>query len=274
MAVTHGALIRQLRTERGLTQSQLVKGISSRGTLASLEKRDTKISFDLLVKYLDRMNITLEEYSFLYIDSLVSHKRKITQQMIESSITDQATASFSQRLSKDDQENGETYYHFMALADRLREQLTRHPYDDFSTYSEALEIKSQLSKVETWGQFELSLMINCLFIFDTPFIINAFNYRVTKMKLFVDSTYFSTYWNTFILNALRLSFTRNDTTLRAFVFKQIDANQLSNSNFDQLTCTVFRLLDQLSIDPNNGVILTKLETLLQSLAIIGETSLL
>lgn len=117
-------------------------------------------------------------------------------------------------------------------------------------------------------------MINCLFIFDTPFIINAFNYRVTTMKLFVDSTYFSTYWNTFILNALRLSFTRNDTTLRAFVFKQIDANQLSNSNFDQLTCTVFRLLDQLSIDPNNGVILTKLETLLQSLAIIGETSLL
>lgn len=55
------------------------------------------------------MNITLEEYSFLYIDSLVSHKRKITQQMIESSITDQATDSSSQRLAKDDQENGETY---------------------------------------------------------------------------------------------------------------------------------------------------------------------
>ena len=57
----HSSLIRKLRKERGLIQEQLTRGISQRRTLAAFESRGTKISFELLVNYLERMNITLRE---------------------------------------------------------------------------------------------------------------------------------------------------------------------------------------------------------------------
>ena len=61
----HLALIRKLRKDRGLTQEQLTSGISQKRNLSkAFESRGTKIGFELIVNYLDRMNITLEEYQF------------------------------------------------------------------------------------------------------------------------------------------------------------------------------------------------------------------
>lgn len=47
----HSSLIRKLRKERGLTQEQLTRGISQRGTLAAFESRGTKISFELFNRH-------------------------------------------------------------------------------------------------------------------------------------------------------------------------------------------------------------------------------
>ncbi len=60
-----GQLIKELRKARQLTQDELAKDITSRTTLSSIENRNQKVSFDLLQKLLDRLNIRLEEFSFL-----------------------------------------------------------------------------------------------------------------------------------------------------------------------------------------------------------------
>ncbi|MCA6742816.1 helix-turn-helix domain-containing protein [Enterococcus durans] len=61
----HSSLIKKLRLERGLSQKKLAQGISQRSTLASFENNATKISYNILIQYLDRMNVTLEEYQFM-----------------------------------------------------------------------------------------------------------------------------------------------------------------------------------------------------------------
>ncbi|EHQ9041343.1 helix-turn-helix transcriptional regulator, partial [Enterococcus faecalis] len=75
----HAELIRKLRIERGLSQESLSKGISSRTTLASFEQRKTNISFSLVVNYLEKMNISLEEYNYLYMKKCAHDKRKMSE---------------------------------------------------------------------------------------------------------------------------------------------------------------------------------------------------
>lgn len=60
-----GFVIKRLRKERGLSQEELAKKITTRTTLASIENRNQTVSFHLLIKLLDRLNIRLEEFLFL-----------------------------------------------------------------------------------------------------------------------------------------------------------------------------------------------------------------
>ncbi|WVT91390.1 helix-turn-helix transcriptional regulator [Enterococcus durans] len=70
----HSSLIKKLRLERGLSQKKLAQGISQRSTLASFENNATKISYNILIQYLDRMNVTLEEYQFMLDGNNLSEK--------------------------------------------------------------------------------------------------------------------------------------------------------------------------------------------------------
>ena len=65
-----GQLIKELRKDRQLTQDELAKDITSRTTLSSIENRNQNIPFYLLEKLLDRLNIRLEEFSFLLNEGL------------------------------------------------------------------------------------------------------------------------------------------------------------------------------------------------------------
>ena len=60
-----GALIKKLRKERELTQSELSKDIMPRTTLSSIENGGRTVEVTKLFKLLNRMNISIEEYSFL-----------------------------------------------------------------------------------------------------------------------------------------------------------------------------------------------------------------
>lgn len=76
-SLTHGELIKKLRLERNLSQETLSDGITSRNTLSSLEIRKSNSSFQNLFQYCQRMNITLEEYEFLYNGGKVDSKRSL-----------------------------------------------------------------------------------------------------------------------------------------------------------------------------------------------------
>ncbi|AKZ47091.1 hypothetical protein LIU_00460 [Enterococcus durans] len=80
----HSSLIKKLRLERGLSQKKLAQGISQRSTLASFENNATKISYNILIQYLDRMNVTLEEYQFMLDGNNLSEKRKLSKVFLTS----------------------------------------------------------------------------------------------------------------------------------------------------------------------------------------------
>lgn len=61
-----GELIKQLRVNRKLTQTQLAKGICSKTSLVGIENHTVKkISFCTLKAFLERLNISLAEYEWL-----------------------------------------------------------------------------------------------------------------------------------------------------------------------------------------------------------------
>lgn len=269
----HGKLIKKLRQERSITQKQLVNGISTRGTLAALENRNSKVSFDILEKYLDRMNITLEEYSFLYKDSVISDKKAVSKYMISDSTDILNAKMVLTNLQSKYNETDDKFYYYTYITNKLLLQFVHNQYQDFSKSEDAYILKEYLDNIETWGRFELSILINCLFIFDTDYIINAIKYRVTKMKLFIDSTYFSKDWSSFIFNGIRISFIRNDTRLREFIFSNISLNSFDSSTFDKTKFAAFKLLHQLSQDKYNQQVKNDLNTILDSIKIIGDNSL-
>ncbi len=214
----HASLIRKLRKERGLTQEQLTRGISQRGTLAAFESRGTKIGFELLFNYLERMNITLEEYQFLLDNNNLSNKQKLSNYLIFSK---EVTPKQEKELLNEYEKTGNIYYRLIYGQRKLI-----HSYLHNEPFTKELEeeidtIKKYLETIDTWGHFELTVFSNCLFIFDDQYIIHSFKNSVSKMKAYIDATYYSELLFNFILNGLRLSFNRQSVALRKLFLKEL-----------------------------------------------------
>ena len=61
----YGYLLKTLRKEKGVSQSELSEGILSKNHLSKIERGENDISFQTLLKLLDRLNISLFEFELL-----------------------------------------------------------------------------------------------------------------------------------------------------------------------------------------------------------------
>ena len=74
-----GELIKKLRVNKKLTQSQLAEGICSKTSLVGIETNSVKkMSFVTLRSFLERMNMTLAEYEWMrnQLDEPIKLKKK------------------------------------------------------------------------------------------------------------------------------------------------------------------------------------------------------
>lgn len=60
-----GGVVRDLRKNRGLTLIQLSEGILTYSALAAFKRGNYIISIDKLLKILNRLNLSLQEFTFL-----------------------------------------------------------------------------------------------------------------------------------------------------------------------------------------------------------------
>lgn len=208
-----GSLFQSLRKERRISQEQLVQGISTRSTLSSFEIRNTQLASGILFEYLDRLNITPDEFKRLINDKQLSAKQVLSKEYYERHYQQDLSESFLQSLLLEYQKTKDQYYLLLYLQGRLENARETSDFDliPFKEYTKT--IQNYLFKIETWGRFELSIFINLLFIFDEESIEFHFNYISKKVLAFSDDHLYSNIISTALLNGCYYSCLKQNTTL-------------------------------------------------------------
>ncbi|MCO5432261.1 helix-turn-helix domain-containing protein [Enterococcus faecalis] len=204
----HAELIRKLRIERGLSQESLSKGISSRTTLASFEQRKTNISFSLVVNYLEKMNISLEEYNYLYMKKCAHDKRKMSEILSNGSMDIQQRQELTKLLKNRYEKSNDRFFDLLAAQNHLLSLFMMKNMDDIEKSDAYKKISSHLERVETWGRFELVMFSNCLFLFSDEYISIMFETCVKRMSFYQEHMYFSKDFIAFLINGAQLSLSR------------------------------------------------------------------
>ncbi|MFC6315653.1 Rgg/GadR/MutR family transcriptional regulator [Lapidilactobacillus achengensis] len=209
--MNHSSLIRQPRIERGLSQERLSIGISKRSTLASFEKQGTRISYAILIQYLERMNITLEEYQFLLDHTKVSEKREISAIFYHKS-SQSFDENFSVFLNQKYRETADNYY--LILKAEYLLIMSKKEGCNLASFTESKQIiQSYLDMISTWGRFELSIFINTMYCFDDDYILLHFKRSIQKMKGYLDNLYYSRDILAFLINGVTLGYERKSKAL-------------------------------------------------------------
>jgi len=202
----HSTTIKKLRVSKNITQKQLCKGICSRSTLAVFETKGSYLSADFLFNFLDRMNIRVDEY-VLYLNINETSKTKALESLKTARINkdEQKLAHLADEFKSFYMESLDIFWLCYAFkAKEFAEQLTEEVFD-YRCYKEkhqnAINIMtSYLMKVDSWGEFELSLFGNLMHYLSSTYIkmvlkrnldrldLSVFKNQVLLIKLFLNAS--------------------------------------------------------------------------------------
>lgn len=177
-----GELIKKLRMNRKLTQSQLAKGICSKTSLVGMENQSVqKISFLTLKSFLDRMNMTLAEYEWIrnQVDEPAKEKKKrnLLNKVHEDSFDPYKEIADNRRQFK---KTADVYYLVLNLH-LFWKNGTQHELQlEFLRY-ECRMIEDYFTKMQEYGHFELAILAEFPSIFSDSFIEN--NYMKIKKRM-------------------------------------------------------------------------------------------
>ncbi|HEY2494347.1 MAG TPA: hypothetical protein VGI33_15755 [Paenibacillus sp.] len=200
-----GILLKKLRVERNISQSALSCGISSRTTLASYEAQTNDIPLGNLLLYLDRMNVRLDEFQY-FLGLELHEKYKLSAQLFED--------FYSKRTINDKQLSGilqlykntnDIYYLalYMGIKGAIIKTSGKSIGDFLSTHQQYVcALKKHIGTIENWSAFELSLLINCLYIFDDDFILGTTKRLIRNLNGYSQIRLFEKALFTFFINAI------------------------------------------------------------------------
>ncbi|MDR0847264.1 MAG: helix-turn-helix domain-containing protein [Lactobacillales bacterium] len=215
----HSELIRKLRKERGLTQSQLAEGICSRGTISGLEKGISQPSFEIITQLIDRLNLSLSEYDFILREKQFTKKQKDLIYIVNNP---EEIDSLLTRYK----ETNDFYYYWIYIQRMLVLEKKRGKTSFNEYYKERENIEKRLNQIEEWTSFECALFINSLFLFDDDFIFRKYD---LNMKEMLDQQYVSQYadiYSAFLLNAVTLFFERDNAMLRDYFLRELNQKSM------------------------------------------------
>ncbi len=206
-------LLKSFRIERGVTQTDLSDGISTRNTLGSYETKGKSINYQVLRQYLDRLNVSIEEFDYLSSEDLNSNKKNISTTLAKMYYR-QDFEGLQQMIRKLEKRYDSTkdFYYFHLLAQYTlaldKEGVMSINQSERSYFSD--KIKLYLSKIDTWGQFEAALFINFMYIFETEYVVHMLSYIGQKSPVY--STLYKKYrlLEKMHLNAMYLLYERQE----------------------------------------------------------------
>ncbi|AXX64469.1 Rgg/GadR/MutR family transcriptional regulator [Bombilactobacillus bombi] len=240
--MTHGQLIKKLRKERGLTQKQLADGISSRTTLSSLENNKTDIATSILFSYLERMNVSIQEYLF-YLNNSTNTEKEITSKYFFDNLVKQRDSEIRKRILnyQNKYKNSRDFY-YCCLSIELKLFLNaRHNKEVFDVDEDKEIIKNYLNHVEQWGHFEMSIFSNCLYIFSDEFIQATFKILLKRTKIISKIDIYQNDISIFLNNCIVLALERGNYANVHFYINEL--YQISGSTprkaYDRMMCKYY-----------------------------------
>lgn len=208
-----GSLIKKLRTDRKISQAMLAEGISSRTTLSSFENRKTNLSSQTLFDYLDKMNITVHEFSLLLDSEATDQKRQLVQDFYTRYYDRTLTLDYLTSLEERYFETQNFFYYSLYIQGLLllnRESFLKNQ----QAYSKEVElVKQYLFDIETWGRFELNLFSNLLFIFDQETISYYLDHGIKKILRYANDPFYANLLSVVILNGCAFASENKDSYL-------------------------------------------------------------
>lgn len=170
-------LMKSLRLERGFSQRGLCQGICPRSTYASFEKEGYALSSDLLLKLLERLNVTPEEF----VSRLKQGEREQDQvfDKLMALISGQDGAgltALAQSLMERFAESGELTWLVYGVKAKEGAAKIAGVFDPLifkKQEATAIEtLKSRLYQVRQWERFEFALFANlALYLTDDEVIV-------------------------------------------------------------------------------------------------------
>ncbi|MCH4056959.1 MAG: helix-turn-helix domain-containing protein [Lactobacillaceae bacterium] len=264
-----GELFRKLRQERGLTQAQLARGITSRTALSSFELRQTEISLPHAIKYLNRLNITLEEYEFIYRQKSTSKKHTFSQ-YLENKDTTEAEKN-SRLLLQQFQKTGDNYFFYLYAQSELLNQVQ---YGQVFTTSYDLlvnEIKAYLDHVETWGHFEIIMFSNCMYVFSSEYIAHILKNVLPLSEEYQETIYYSNNIVLLCQNGLGLGIQRqNSELIKLFKEKIYALENTDNSTISAIIRLFFQAIDTFKTSADKAQLNKKINDVWQLIKLLHQ----
>ncbi|WP_429948339.1 helix-turn-helix domain-containing protein [Enterococcus sp. AZ101] len=160
-----GQTIKQIRLSRSLSQEELCQGIMSRSNLSRFENQRFIPSFDKVLKLLERLTVTLDEFMYINRDFLPSRYEHYYLKLIqaENYKNKSMLLEVTKQISENKQESTEFYELFLLSQLALLENgLTA----GLTVEDVALYIRPRLFDLENWLFFDFRCLNNFLNIFE------------------------------------------------------------------------------------------------------------
>ncbi|MFS1136034.1 helix-turn-helix domain-containing protein [Enterococcus hirae] len=195
-----GELIKQLRVNRKLTQTQLAKGICSKTSLVGIENHTVKkISFCTLKAFLERLNISLVEYEWLR-NQLEEPKKTKKSRHLLNKIQEENFDPYKEIANnrKQYKKTADLYYLMLNLQMFWQTNGKMELQLEFLGY-ECRTIEEYFMKIREYGHFELDILSKYPYIFSDSFLDNHYLKIKKRMRQMTDSLN-EDYLFTFLMN--------------------------------------------------------------------------
>lgn len=179
-----GELIRYLRINKNILSQNLYKNILTRPAIVKFEKGESSTSTDKFLEILDRLNVTLEEFYYLYsLKNKYENPYIFTNKYINAfykSDTKKMKELSILSANKYEESGIEKYNHYKAITNLLLYILEKKNTLDLE-HEDFIIIKDYLINCNSWGYYEIMLFVNSLSFFSNDLI--DVTYKKTKGNL-------------------------------------------------------------------------------------------
>ena len=160
----HGEFIKKIRQDKHLTQKELAEGILSKNFLSKFERGESKITSEIFLKLLERLNVSLDEFEQLVTSK---HSQKEFLQKLET-FKSQKDGYLLENLKIEEKQLFQSDRNRRHLHNQiLVEAHLQYLQDKNIDVKQKRVIQSYLFEVEEWGDYEWELFGNIVFCLST-----------------------------------------------------------------------------------------------------------